>query len=59
MVAKIEWHPGELFPRVGFIVTNLAGEPQIRGQVLQPAWDRRAVDQRRQVRRAMDASVLP
>ena len=23
-VAKIEWHPGELFPRVGFIVTNLS-----------------------------------
>jgi hypothetical protein len=23
-VAKIEWHPGELYPRVGFIVTNLA-----------------------------------
>jgi hypothetical protein len=24
VVAKIEWHAGELFPRVGFIVTNLA-----------------------------------
>ena len=24
VVAKIEWHPGELFPRVGFIVTNLS-----------------------------------
>jgi len=24
VVAKIEWHPGELFPRVGFIITNLA-----------------------------------
>ena len=23
MVAKVEWHQGELFPRVGFIVTNL------------------------------------
>ena len=23
MVAKVEWHPGELYPRVGFIVTNL------------------------------------
>jgi hypothetical protein len=23
VVAKIEWHRGELFPRVGFIVTNL------------------------------------
>lgn len=23
MVAKVEWPPGELYPRVGFIVTNL------------------------------------
>ena len=22
-MAKVEWHPGELCPRVGFIVTNL------------------------------------
>jgi hypothetical protein len=25
MVAKVEWHQGELLPRVGFIVTNLGG----------------------------------
>ena len=24
VVAKVEWHPGELVPRVGFIVTNLS-----------------------------------
>jgi Transposase DDE domain group 1 len=24
VVAKVEWHQGELYPRVGFIVTNLA-----------------------------------
>jgi Transposase DDE domain group 1 len=24
VVAKAEWHPGELYPRVGFIVTNLS-----------------------------------
>jgi len=23
VVAKVEWHPGELYPRVGFVVTNL------------------------------------
>ena len=23
VVAKVEWHPGELYPRVGFIVTRL------------------------------------
>jgi len=22
-IAKVEWHPGELYPRVGFIVTNM------------------------------------
>ena len=24
VAAKVEWHPSELFPRVGFIVTNLS-----------------------------------
>jgi hypothetical protein len=24
VVAKVEWYPGELYPRVGFIVTNMA-----------------------------------
>ena len=28
VVAKIAWHPGELFPRVGFVVTNLPMEPE-------------------------------
>jgi hypothetical protein len=23
VVAKVEWHPGELYPRLGFLVTNL------------------------------------
>ncbi len=23
--SKVEWHQGELFPRIGFIVTNLGG----------------------------------
>ena len=23
VVARVEWHPGELYPRVGFIVTNM------------------------------------
>ena len=26
MVAKVEWHLGELFPRLGFIVTNLSSK---------------------------------
>jgi hypothetical protein len=28
VVAKVEWHVGELYPRVGFIVTNLARHPE-------------------------------
>ena len=28
VVAKVEWHPGELYPRVGFIVTNMARPAQ-------------------------------
>ena len=28
VVAKIEWHPGELFPRLGFLVTNLPFAPK-------------------------------
>ena len=27
-VAKVEWHQGELFPRVGFIVTNMSAGPE-------------------------------
>ena len=27
VVAKVEWHQGELYPRVGFIVTNLSAQP--------------------------------
>ena len=28
VIAKVEWHRGELFPRVGFIVTNLTWTPK-------------------------------
>jgi len=28
VAAKVEWHCGELFPRVGFVVTNLRAKPQ-------------------------------
>lgn len=28
MVARVEWHQGELLPRVGFVVTNLRAKPQ-------------------------------
>ena len=28
VIAKVEWHQGELFPRVGFIVTNMPAGPE-------------------------------
>lgn len=28
VVAKVEWHPGELYPRVGFVVTNMSRPPE-------------------------------
>ena len=28
VVAKVEWHPGELYPRVGFILTNMTRPPE-------------------------------
>jgi len=28
VVSKVEWHEGELFPRVGFIVTNMIAKPE-------------------------------
>ncbi len=59
VVAKVEWHQGELFPRVGFIVTNLGGGSQARGGLLQRSRNRRAVDQGGQARGPLDASVLP
>ncbi len=42
VVAKVEWHQGELFPRVGFIVTNLGGRAKrvvdfYNGRVALPA----------------------
>jgi len=37
VVAKVEFHFGELFPRVGFIVTNLTAESRGGGAVLQQA----------------------
>jgi hypothetical protein len=28
VVARVEWYQGELFPRVGFIVTNMSAKPE-------------------------------
>jgi len=72
VIAKIEWHPGELFPRVGFIVTNLPMEPDwvvrfynqrgtaeqhLLGTLLRNTLP--GNDQGRQARLPLDATVMP
>jgi hypothetical protein len=43
VIAKVEWHPGELYPRVGYIVTNMT-RPAERGFVaIYPIRARRVV----------------
>jgi hypothetical protein len=59
VVAKVEWHPGELCPRVGFIVTNLGATGRARRRLLQPARHGGAVHQGRQGRDQVDAAVMP
>jgi hypothetical protein len=44
VVAKVEFHAGELFPRVEFIVTNREAESPGGGAILQPARHGRAVE---------------
>jgi hypothetical protein len=56
VIAKVEHHLGELFPRVGFIVTTLTGTNRA---VVQRARDGGAVDQKGQDRDPLDAALLP
>ena len=58
VVAKVEFHFGELFPRVGFIVTNLADCKPGGGALLQQARHGRTVDQGRQAGGEDDAADL-
>ena len=58
VVAKVEWHPGELYPRVGFIVTNLSRPGRAGRRLLQSPRHRRAVDQGGQERHRLDAAVV-
>jgi Transposase DDE domain group 1 len=59
VIAKVEWHPGELYPRVGFIVTKHEPPGRARRCLLQQARDVRAVDQGRQRRDQVDVVVMP
>jgi hypothetical protein len=59
VVAKVEFHAGELFPRVGVHRDEPGNGQSGGGTVLQQARHRRAVDQRRQAGSEDDPAVLP
>jgi Transposase DDE domain group 1 len=57
VVAKVEWHQGELYPRVGFIVTNLKSPAE---RVVNFYNGRGTAEQWIRERRApLDAAVVP
>jgi len=58
VVAKVEWHPGELYPRVGFIVTNMA-RPAENVVGFYNKRHVRAMDKGGQRRDQMDAAFMP
>src|SRR6266403_1362778 len=58
VVAKVEWHPGELYPRIGFIVTNLHRPAKKVVAFYNRARDGGAVDQGREERGQVDAAVV-
>ena len=59
MIAKVEWHPGELYPRVGFIVTNLSRPVDRVCRLLHQARHMRTMDQRGKRRDQVDAAIVP
>jgi hypothetical protein len=58
VIAKVEFHFGELFPRVGFIVTNLETDSRTVVRFYHKRGTA-AVDQRRQAGGGDDAAELP
>ena len=59
VVAKVEWHYGELFPRIGFMVTNLNWHAKSLVRFYNKRGTRRAMDQGRQNRSDVDSAFLP
>ena len=59
IVAKVEHHRGELFPRVGFIVTNMTLPSRSVVRFYNQARHGGAMDQRRQAGDPLDAVVVP
>jgi hypothetical protein len=58
VVAKVEWHPGELYPRVGFIVTNLARPAERVVTFYNQRGHGRAMDQRGQGHDQAEPAVI-
>ena len=58
VIAKVEHHLGELFPRVGFIVTTLTGTNRAVVRFYNQRGDGGAVDQGRQGSHPLDAALL-
>ena len=59
VVAKVEHHLGELFPRVGFIVTSMRLPSRSVVRFYNQTRHRRAMDQRGEAGDALDAAVVP
>ena len=59
IVAKVEHHRGELFPRVGFIVTNMVLPSRSVVRFYNKPRHGGAMDQRRQAGHPLDAAVVP
>ena len=55
VIAKVEWHPEELYARVGFIVTNMSRP----AETVVAFYNKRGMDQGRQGRDQMEAAVEP
>ena len=58
VVAKVEWHPGELYPRVGFIVTNMSRPAERVVAFYNKRGTCEPTDQGRQGRDQVDAVVM-
>ena len=58
VIAKVEHHLGELFPRVASSSPRSRGRSE-RRPLLQPPWDGRAMDQGGQRSHPLDAPLLP
>jgi hypothetical protein len=59
VIAKVEWHLGELYPRVGFVVTNMSRPAERVVAFYNKRGTFEQLDQGRQRRDQADAAVVP